>query len=593
MKNFLLKKFACLLLIFLSCCITASAQYYIRGQITDEKDRPIFNVRIHLHSTNGFYYSGSSGAFGIPSSHAFDSLTLTVEGYEEKIMRINTSGYQQIKMKPLSSNSTVQKQRLQSFTKDLPLNQNGKWDAGDETYSSLIENFPIETTKYPSTSFALNIDGASYSNIRRFITMETIVPPGAVRIEEMLNYFRLNYHPPGEGKTFGIQSQLTDCPWNAKKKLLFLNISSKKLPLENLPPANLVLLIDISGSMELPNKLPLLKQAYRKLIENLRDVDTVSVCVYGGVTGVLLNPTGGAEKNKIMAVIDSLQPAGSTPGANALRSAYTLAGNIFKKDGNNRIILATDGDFNVGETEDKDLEELIALNKNSGVYLTCLGVGTGNLKDSKLVALAKKGNGNYAYIDNLEEAEKVLVKEFTQNLYAVAEDVNLDVKFAADAIKNYRLIGFDNKAGVIADTSIKLEGREIGPAHAVTAMFEIEPTDSLIKDELLADINLRYHLPACEEITEDSFTVNNNYKEFLLTDYSYQFASSVALFGMILRHSPYAMNKTTEDVIPIAAASYDKTDRWQQEFINILNKAAKLYAKKKPVKNFWKKKKLA
>lgn len=588
MENLLQKKFI-YLLVYFSCCITASAQYYIRGEITDEKDRALFNVRIRLHSTNEFFYTGSRGAFGIPASGAVDSVTITVEGYEEQSLRIRSSDYQHIKMKLLSSVSSVQKQRLQSFTKDLPIKQVGKWDAGDETYAALVENETVDASKYPSTSFSLNVDCASYSNIRRFTNMDAMIPPDAVRIEEMLNYFHLNYHEPTGGNVFGLQSQVTDCPWNAKKKLLYLNISSKKLLLDTLPPANLVLLIDISGSMDLTNKLPLVKQACRKLVDNLRAQDTVAVVVYGGITGVLLNPTSGADKNKIMNVIDSLQAGGSTPGANALRSAYTLARSTFKKNGNNRIILSTDGDFNVGETEDKELEEMIAINKNSGVYLTCLGVGTGNLKDSKLAGLAKKGNGNYAYIDNLMEAEKVLVKEFTQNLYAVAEDVNLEMQFNAQEIKNYRLIGFDNKAGALADTSVKMEGREVGPGHSVTAMFEIEPADSLVADEMLAEIKLKYHLPGKEDMLTDNFTVTSNYKSFLLTDYHYQFASAIALYGMILRHSPYATDKTTDDVLSLALPAYDKTDHWQEEFIKLVQKSAKYYNKKKVSKGFMKK----
>jgi Ca-activated chloride channel family protein len=250
-----------------------------------------------------------------------------------------------------------------------------------ESYSNLVENDFIKTNSDYETTFSMRIDKASYSNVRRFINQDTRVPPDAVRIDEMLNYFNFNYKEPDKGNVFRIESQLTDCPWNNEHRLLFLNLSAKKLNLERVPPSNFVFLIDVSGSMDQPNRLPLLKESFQLLVKNLRRQDTVSIVIYGGSVGVWLQPTGGLEKQKISKAIEELHASGDTPGEAAIRTAYKLAANTFIKNGNNRIILATDGDFNIGQTTEKDLEELIAKEKETGVYLTCLGVGMCNYKD--------------------------------------------------------------------------------------------------------------------------------------------------------------------------------------------------------------------
>ncbi len=323
----------------------------------------------------------------------------------------------------------------------------------------------------------MNIDKASYSNIRRFINTNTPVPPDAVRIEEMLNYFNEAYSEPDPGQLFKIKSVLTACPWNQENQLLFINVNSRKLNLDALPPCNLVFLIDISGSMDMPNRLPLLQSSFKLLVNNLRPKDTVSIVVYGGAVGIQLNATSGADKEKILKAIDELVPGGSTPGESGIKLAYDVAQNHFIKGGNNRVILATDGDFNVGAKTEDELDELISQKRQSGIYLTCLGVGMGNYKDSKIQTLAKKGNGNFAYLDNFPEAEKVLLTEFTQTLYAVADNVYMNVNFDPNYVSEYRLIGFDNKVGALNDSLSVIEGGEVGSGHSIIAAFEIIPTE--------------------------------------------------------------------------------------------------------------------
>ena len=290
-----------------------------------------------------------------------------------------------------------------------------------------------------------------------------------------------------------LKTTLSSCPWNADNQLFYINLSSKKLNLDTLPPSNLVFLIDISGSMDMPNRLPLLKSAFRFLVNNLRDKDSVAIVVYGGTIGTMLNTTSGGEKEKILKAIDELVPGGSTPGESGIKLAYSVARNHFIKGGNNRVILATDGDFNVGLKTEEELDELITQQRESGIYLTCLGVGMGNYKDSKIQTLAKKGNGNFAYLDNFKEAEKVLLTEFTQTLYAVADDVYMNVEFNPEYVKEYRLIGFDNKVGALKDSLSIIEGGEIGSGHSMVAMFEIVPTD--INKGLSKITLLRVNLP--------------------------------------------------------------------------------------------------
>lgn len=565
-------------------------QYYIRGEVKDEKGALLQNVKIWRPSTKSLFYSGNTGGFGIPSNTLKDSLEFSADGFSTQVFNIRADEYQNIVLHRLPQTVINRKPKLVSITtgKERHIFPTAYYQ--DETYSVSVENDFVKSDNNSSTGFALRIDKASYSNVRRFIHQKSKVPPDAVRVDEMLNYFNFNYKEPPREKTFNIETNVSDCPWNKKDRLLFVNISGKKLNLDKVPPSNFVFLIDVSGSMDMPNRLPLLKEAFQLLVKNLRQQDTVSIVVYGGTVGTWLPPTSGAEKQKIVQAIEELNAAGDTPGEAAIKSAYRLAEQTFIKGGNNRIILATDGDFNVGQNTEKELEELVTREKQSGVYLTCLGVGMGNYKDSKIEVLAKKGNGNFAYLDDAREAEKILVTEFTQTLYSIANDVYIKVHFNPLIVKEYRLIGYDNNRKVLAENSDELEGGEIGAGTGNTAIFQIVPAsaDSIADlSKELVTIELHYTEPGDSEIHLEKYSFSNNYCPFSKLDKSLQFASSVAMFGLKIKDSKFFPSDTDWDMIRVIAAQSMNPDEYlQKEFVNLVDKAESIYIEKKKRKKF-------
>jgi Ca-activated chloride channel family protein len=558
--------------------------------VKDEKNQPLQNVKIYLHSNRLLYFSGNTGGFGILTTKFFDSLTFNADGFEPKSVAVKANTYQEVNLKMLHPNTNLHNQRLISISGSID-NNDDRNTFGNESYSNLIENNFVKAEKYPATEFSVRADKASYTNIRRFVNQKSTIPVDAVRIEEMLNYFNLNYKEPPENKTFNVESQLTSCPWNGKHQLLFINLSAKKLNFDSVSPGNFVFLIDVSGSMDLPNRLPLLKTSFQSLVKNLREKDTISIVTYGGSVGIWLPPTSGCEKQKIIKAIEGLNAAGDTPGEAALRAAYKLAKNTFIEGGNNRIILATDGDFNVGQTTEKELEELITKEKQNGIYLTCLGVGMGNYKDSKIEALAKRGNGNFAYLDDIKEGEKILVKELTQTLYTVANDVTMNVQFNPALVKEYRLIGYDNKKNAVADSANSVEGGEIGSASGITVVFEIVAADNLFQEEgsdaeKIATANLNYRLPDDSTYKRDEYTCVNNYQDFDKISPDLKFATSLTMLGLLLKDSKFASSSSWNSIKKIARASIKEDDYLQEEFISIVENAEKIYSKrgKKKVK---------
>lgn len=561
-----------------------SAQYYIRGEVKDEKGNGLQNVKIILNSTGLPYSTGVGGAFGILTNKASDSLNFSLEGYEPFNIKVNSSKFVSIMLKMQPFAASLQKHSLLSITGNMQAMADKQWAAGDETYNTIIENSYIDVSRFPSTSMVLNVDRASYSNIRRFINMGSTVPPDGVRIEEMLNYFNFNYANPPKDSIFRVESSLSSCPWMPGNQLLFLQVNTRKINLDKVPPSNLVFLIDVSGSMDMPNRLPLLKSSFRKLVQNLRPIDTVSIVVYGSVVGVMLQPTSGENKKKIYDAIEELTPGGFTPGEAGILQAYKLAQSKFIKGGNNRVILATDGDFNVGQNNEKQLEEMITRQKQTGIYLTCLGVGMGNYKDSKIEVLAKKGNGNFAYLDNELEGEKVLVKELTQTLYAAADDVYLNVEFNPDLVKSYRLIGFDNKRSALADSSSELEGGEIGSGHSMIAIFELEPTEENkaamsvgAMSKQIASARIHYRMIDGKEVRWSSFQCPYNYLEYKESRAFLRFATCVALYGSMLRSSEYVKNVSWQELVNMTYECADQSNNLQKEFYEMVVKSQKIY----------------
>ncbi|WPP51346.1 vWA domain-containing protein [Catalinimonas niigatensis] len=461
-----------------------------------------------------------------------------------------------------------------------------------ENYATIHENGFLEVKNNALSTFSIDVDAASYSNIRRFIDQGQMPPKDAVRIEEMVNYFTYDYAQPSDDTPFAIATELSTCPWNEEHQLVHIGLQGKENPTEDLPPSNLIFLIDVSGSMDAPNKLPLLKSAFRMLVNQMRPEDRVAIVVYAGAAGMVLPSTPASEKEKIMQALEELQAGGSTAGGAGINLAYKIAKEHFQEEGNNRVILATDGDFNIGESSDAGMERLIEEKREDGVFLTVLGFGMGNYKDSKMEILADKGNGNYAYIDNIQEAKKVLVSEFGGTLFTIAKDVKLQVEFNPTKVKAYRLIGYENRALKNEDfNNDKKDAGELGSGHTVTAMYEIIPADSeeavssidalkyqeqKVKstarqsDELLT-LKLRYKSPkgSKSQLTEQSLL--NRAVRLDKTSNNFRFAAAVAGFGMLLRDSEHKGDLTYDAVATLArdARGEDK-EGYRQEFIRMV-----------------------
>lgn len=562
---------------------TSFAQYYLRGEIRDEKKQTLNGAKIFVHSTRQVYNSGAYGSFGINTQALYDTVTISLNGFDQKIIPVKSDEWQNVVLHQNSFAKNATPTYLSNITKSLGEKPAFSINTGDESYFQLIENNFIDCKSFPTTGYSIGVNKSSYSNVRRFINMGSQVPPDAVKIEEMVNYFNLGYEEPMKDHYFNEKISLSDCPWNNSDKLLYVNVSARKLNLDKLAPGNFVFLIDISGSMDMPNRLPLVQAAFQMFVKNLRPIDRVSIVVYGGTVGVYMQPTTGDKKELILTAIGELTASGDTPGESAIRTAYKLAESTFIKDGNNRIILATDGDFNVGEKSEQALEDLVSKQKDLGIYLTCLGVGMGNLKDSKLQALARKGNGNYAYLDDVQEAEKVLVKELTQTLYAVADDVLLELNFNNKFIKEYRLIGFDNRKQAVSQSGGSLEGGEVGSGNSTLAIFQIKPTEALSRslelgvDEIIATSSLTYK--PCGSITTDSIKQDINARFIRQTDLhkDLKMATAVSMLGMQLRNSKHKGTIGWSGIRSYASAAIDDSIYMQKEFLSIIDKAWKIY----------------
>lgn len=448
--------------------------------------------------------------------------------------------------------------------------KNQKIIKGDyEEYNALVEN-PFELTKnQPLSTFSIDTDNASYSNVRRMIDYGG-VDKNAVRVEEMINYFTYDYTQPKNNQPFSINTELGKSPWNPNHQLLKIGLKGKNILMNNLPPSNIVFLIDTSGSMGYENKLPLLKSSLKILLNQLRSVDKVAIVVYAGSAGVVLPPTYVSEKIKIIEALDRLNAGGSTAGGAGIELAYKLAKESFIKGGNNRVILATDGDFNVGVSSEADLESLIEEKRKSGVFLTCLGYGMGNYKDNKMETLADKGNGNYAYIDNIKEANKFLGREFAGNIYTIAKDVKIQIEFNPKYVQSYRLIGYENRKLRNEDfVNDKIDAGELGSGHTVTALYEIIPANVNSKflpkqnklkytsnsasqkaGNELGTIKFRYKKPQGSKSSEIIHVINNAKSKSESKDF--KFASSVAWFGLVLRESQFITGKDLTAIEKIA-----------------------------------------
>lgn len=568
------------ILTLLHQCLFAQ-QYYLKGEVRDEKGSPLQNVAIRQGVTGFLFYSGVSGSFGITTTSLKDSCVFSLDGYDPKTVAVDASAYNKIILKQSPPKRLY---KLSSATAGLKLETEKQWLTGDESYSSFVENGFVDAPKYPVTGVALNSDRSSFSSIRNYLFSKTKVPPESVRLEEVINYFNYNNKEPSKGKTFEIEPVITNCPWNQNNQLLFALVRARKLSLDKLPPTHLVFLMDISSSMDAPNRLPLMKAAFKNLARNMRAQDSVSIVVYGGNVGIYLEPTSGADKQQIINAIDELQTGGSTPGESGIKTAYTVARRHFIKNGNNRVVLATDGDFNVGLRTERELNTLVEQERGSGVYLTCLGIGMGEHRDPKIKTLAETGRGNFAYIDSYADAEKVLIKEFTQTLYSVAEDAFFHVNFNPSYVKKYRVIGYDNKWGAMKDPTAEIEGGEIGSAYSMLVAFEIEPIGklpSVTANVQPATFSIKYKEPLSNKPSEERWQESMSFTPYAQLAKPYQFASSVILFGSLLKDSKFTREKNWTDLIAMAQTSVDETESTQKEFLKLVKTAYSIYPKKK------------
>ena len=609
------------------------AQVTVKGRVTDLNDNPLSGVTVTIKETNNGTLTGADGDYVITPGPGAKTLVFTLIGMkplEEPIagrtvinvrMEAERPSKQETKDKKpvydqvmatqeeyviVESADAVSRESRAGYPATYPSASYAKaaWhqhqpspDQNTESYAGLAENGYKDPLKNPYSTFSIDVDNASYSNVRRFINLGQKVPADAVRVEEMINYFKYDYPKATGEHPFSVYTEAGICPWNKSHYLLHIGLRGKDIDKDELPPSNLVFLIDVSGSMNYPNKLPLLKSAFGLLVSELRAQDRVAIVVYAGAAGVVLESTPGNNRGAIMQALDNLQAGGSTAGGAGLMLAYKIAEKNFIKGGNNRIILATDGDFNVGVSDNVSMEKLVEEKRGLGVYMTVLGFGMGNIKDDKMEIIADKGNGNYAYIDNIQEARRVLVKEFGGTLFTIAKDVKFQIEFNPAYVKSYRLVGYENR--ILADEDFNDDTKdagEMGAGHTVTALYEIVPAGSdetgfPIVDPLryqsgrdgremhaplkdtpyeLCNIKLRYKDPDALTSRMFSKTVSPDIKKAGETTDRYRFSAAVAAFGMILRDSKYRGTASLSDVITLASgARGTDPDGYRAEFIRL------------------------
>jgi Ca-activated chloride channel family protein len=468
-----------------------------------------------------------------------------------------------------------------------------------ENYAVIHENPFLAAERNSLSTFAIDVDRASYANVRRFLTQRQLPPPDAVRLEELINYFPYHYPQPRTGPA-SLNAEVAACPWNPAHQLVLVGVQGKQVATENLPPANLVFLLDVSGSMNEPQKLPLLKESLRLLVqESLRPQDYVTIVVYAGAAGLVLPPTSGAEPEVILRALERLEAGGSTAGGEGLRLAYNLAQQHQRPGSNNRIILATDGDFNVGEQSDADMERLITQERESGIFLSVLGFGADNLQDSKMELLADKGNGNYAYIDQLSEARRVLVQQFGGTLFTLAKDVKVQVEFNPALVREYRLLGYENRLLAAEDfNDDHKDAGELGAGQQVTALYEVvpvggapstndaSPVDALTYQQTttrpatsqeLLTVKLRYQEPGGSPSHLLTLPVRDSQPAEAHASDNLRWAAAVAQFGLLLRGSRYAGTATWASTATLARQiEGSDADGTRTEFQGLVQQATEL-----------------
>lgn len=629
-KILLLIPVLCLVLAFLK-----QEPVTVTGQVKAGDGSVIANATVKEKGKTAAAVTDEQGNFSITVSHGNATIIITAIGYQTQELALKSKKKVSITLADqedeledvvVMAYSTPMRQKSKRMyaenaapvmdksyngapgivTNRMEIRDVKEYDYNTEGYDHIQDNKFLRVTDNPLSTFSIDVDAASYGNVRRFLNNGSLPPAGAVRIEEMINYFHYNYPQPAADKPFTINTEMTQAPWNKDHKLVMIGMQGKRIATDKLPASNLTFLIDVSGSMEDENKLPLVKASMKMLTDQLRENDKVSIVVYAGAAGLVLKPTSGANKIKIKEAIDNLEAGGSTAGGEGIRLAYKTAKQNFIDGGNNRVILCSDGDFNVGESSDDAMERLIEAERKGGVYLTVLGYGMGNYKDSKMQKLAQKGNGNHAYIDDISEAKKVLVNEFGGTMFAIAKDVKLQVEFNPALVQGYRLIGYENRMLAKEDfNDDKKDAGELGSGHTVTAIYEIIPAG--IKDTMLGSVDaLKYQQPvkSGKYNGTEMMTVKARYKPVnsetsLLLEYpisnsitgiesaseNLRFSASVAAFGMLLRNSDFKGGASYDMVLQLAKkAKGEDEEGYRAEFVKLVEKAKYLSGRDKPVK---------
>lgn len=574
----------------------------VKGVVTNAADNSLI-VGCNLRIQGSFLgaMTDQKGRYFI-SVNKGDTLVFSYIGFEEQKVEVTTEtlnvalrGDDMLSQETIVVGSATFRPLLVSETQYVVFDTSASSpDMNTEEYENFVDNSFRNAGDIPLSTFSVDVDVTAYSNMRRFINQGQLPPADAIRTEELVNYFSYDYAKPDGNDPIRITTEVGDCPWNASHRLVRIGIKAKEIPADHLPASNLVFLIDVSGSMFGPNRLELVKSSLKLLVNNLRDKDKVAIIVYAGAAGEKLATTPGSDKQKIREAINELEAGGSTAGGEGIQLAYKIAKKNFIEGGNNRVILCTDGDFNVGVSSKEGLERLIENKRKTGVFLTVLGYGMGNYKDNKIQVLAEKGNGNHAYIDNLQEANKVLVNEFGAMLHTIAKDVKLQVEFNPSQVQAYRLIGYESR--LLNDEDFNNDAKdagEIGAGHMVTAFYEVipagvksdyvgkvddlkyqktsEPRQVTGSGELLT-VKLRYKAPDGDVSKKMELSLVDNKSNLVSSDF--RFASAVAMFGQLLRDSSLKGDASYDKVIALAKTSLDNDERgYRREFVRLAEAA--------------------
>jgi len=614
-----LSKLLALILFVTASAFSGTDQMTISGTVTEASGKKALQgVSVSVKGTKINTVTDAKGWYEIKTAAGKQVLVFSNPAYSPKEITVSRSGIVNVGLDRVKSVAETVKQKLIQLQRSAsaapmltevlvtPISgghyqyRSEEQGHNTESYNAINENRFLEARQNPLSTFGIDVDAASYSNIRRFINNGQLPPVDAVRIEEMINYFDYDYPQPQKNDPVSINTEISAAPWNKDHRLVKIGLQGKTIPTENLPASNLVFLIDVSGSMDMPNRLPLVKSSMMLLVDQLRPKDRVAIVVYASATGLVLKSTSGEEKRAIKDSINKLEAGGSTAGGAGIKLAYQVAADNFIKGGNNRVILATDGDFNVGVSSDAEMQRLIEQKWESGISLTVLGYGMGNYKDSKMETLADKGNGNYAYIDNISEAKKTLVNEFGGTLFTIASDVKLQVEFNPAKVQAYRLIGYENRLLNKEDfNNDKKDAGDLGSGHTVTAMYEVIPAgikssfvekvDDLkyqkvpaIKSsssEELLNIKLRYKTPGETTSKLQEQAVPDRQISWANSSDNFRFAAAVAGYGMMLRNSEFKQSTNYPAIIEWAEGARGKDkEGYRAEFIRMV-KSSGLMAK--------------